>query len=253
MYWKLSEHYQRHSNKAESRRCLQLALTSIETALSLIGRLERLHVRTYVGVSFYIGDAGIYALASVVYCRANQLDKSKECLELLLSQCDKALQVEEDEVLYGRAGYLFCLLFVEKYLPGDLPTDKLRSASKGVAEVIIESGIKGSRGRKHLRYHLFQIIFWCLPACLPACGSICDSIVRVCFHLTGTSFWNLNILVLLMGCVVSSSFCCISNISCQMPKPTFLSRNLLTTYYKSVSLQATTLLQLMMILTGMIT
>jgi hypothetical protein len=152
MYWKLSEHYQRQCNLTEARRCLQLAVIAIETALSLIGSLERLHVRTYIGVSFYIGDAGIYALASIIYCRANKLDKSKECLELLLSQCDKALQVDEDEVLYGRAGFLFCLMVVGKYLPGSFPTDKIRSASKRVAEAIIESGVRGSRGQKHLRY-----------------------------------------------------------------------------------------------------
>ncbi|XP_062505179.1 uncharacterized protein LOC134181907 isoform X2 [Corticium candelabrum] len=153
MYWKLSEHYARHFNKSESKRCLQLAVAAIETALSLIGQMAKLHVNSYIGVSFYIGDAGIYALASVIYHRSGHVNKCQHCVQQLLSESSRASKVDEDEILYGRAGYLFCLLFVKKHLPAHLvPIEKLESTATSVAEVVIETGVKGSRGQKHLRY-----------------------------------------------------------------------------------------------------
>ncbi|XP_062505180.1 glutathione S-transferase LANCL1-like isoform X3 [Corticium candelabrum] len=155
MYWKLSEHYARHFNKSESKRCLQLAVAAIETALSLIGQMAKLHVNSYIGVSFYIGDAGIYALASVIYHRSGHVNKCQHCVQQLLSESSRASKVDEDEILYGRAGYLFCLLFVKKHLPAHLvPIEKLESTATSVAEVVIETGVKGSRGQKHLRINL---------------------------------------------------------------------------------------------------
>lgn len=68
-------------------------------------------------ISFVLGDAGIYALGAVICDR--QLDKKKrdENLNLLSSLVDSVDKSKvPDEILYGRSGYLYSLLFVKRLI-----------------------------------------------------------------------------------------------------------------------------------------
>ena len=56
---------------------------------------------------------------AVLYSKLGQEDKSTKCLSKLLSLSDNVCGGDPslpDEVLYGRAGYLFSLLFAQKHL-----------------------------------------------------------------------------------------------------------------------------------------
>ena len=70
--------------------------------------------------------SGILSLLSVLYSKLGQEEKSIKYLSRLLTLSDSVCGGDAslpDEVLYGRAGYLFSLLFVQKHL-GDGKIDK---------------------------------------------------------------------------------------------------------------------------------
>ena len=58
-------------------------------------------------------------MLAVLYSKLGQDDKSGKCLSKLLHLSDHVCEGDPslpDEVLYGRAGYLFSLLFVQQHL-----------------------------------------------------------------------------------------------------------------------------------------
>lgn len=58
-------------------------------------------------------------MLAVLYSKLGQDDKSGKCLSRLLNLSDHVCKGDPslpDEVLYGRAGYLFSLLFVQQHL-----------------------------------------------------------------------------------------------------------------------------------------
>lgn len=61
---------------------------------------------------------GVLSILAVLYSKMGLKDKSEECLSKLLSLSDNVCRdpLLPDEVLYGRAGYLFSLLFVQQHL-----------------------------------------------------------------------------------------------------------------------------------------
>ena len=94
--------------------------------------------------------SGVLALATVIFrCLGNQ-SKAESSLRQLLSTClPCALHSNAiDEVLYGRAGFLSCLLFVRKHVGADLPgVSELVPAMRKVFELIMESGKRSSHAK----------------------------------------------------------------------------------------------------------
>ena len=71
--------------------------------------------------------------------------KSNEDLLELLALEDKYLRTMPempDELLYGRVGYLYALLYVKKTFPRH---DELEGTIERVIEMIVKSGIDGSK------------------------------------------------------------------------------------------------------------
>lgn len=70
-------------------------------------------------MSYLICISGVLSMLAVLYSKLGQDDKSGKCLSKLLSLSDHVCRGDPslpDEVLYGRAGYLFSLLFVQQHL-----------------------------------------------------------------------------------------------------------------------------------------
>ena len=86
------------------------------------------------------------ALAAVVYWMAGHLSKTEaqiyKVLDLLPSSLDPRAP---DEMLFGRAGYLFCLLFMKKNLSKEVG-DRLglKKVARHVFEALIAQGKKNS-------------------------------------------------------------------------------------------------------------
>ena len=66
-------------------------------------------------------NAGVHALAAVLYHQYKEPSKTQHHIEQLLGYLDISLRADTpDELLFGRAGYLSCLLFVKKYVSKDV-------------------------------------------------------------------------------------------------------------------------------------
>ncbi|XP_077159093.1 lanC-like protein 2 [Paroedura picta] len=95
-------------------------------------------------VTFLCGDAGPLAVGAVVYHKLNIESESKECVTKLLQLQRIVLSTESDlpdELLFGRAGYLYALLYLNTEIgPAAVP----QSVIKEVVDSIIESGKKFS-------------------------------------------------------------------------------------------------------------
>jgi hypothetical protein len=107
--------------------------SALRTALGLTTRIKS------DSASFFLGATGIYALATVLDLGNQQIH-----VESLLNQYTPEL-TEDDEVLYGKAGFLYCLLLVQHSCP-DL-RDQLRAPIEEVAETLFETGLRASRNR----------------------------------------------------------------------------------------------------------
>ncbi|XP_028605472.1 lanC-like protein 2 isoform X2 [Podarcis muralis] len=96
-------------------------------------------------VTFLCGDAGPLAVGAVVYHKLKNDTESKECVTKLLQLQRMVLATDSDlpdELLYGRAGYLYALLYLNTEIgPEAVP----QSAIKEVVDSIIESGKNFSR------------------------------------------------------------------------------------------------------------
>ena len=77
--------------------------------------------------SYFITSVGILSIAAVLYAKLGQKQKSDECLSALCSlhhDIGDDLSLP-DELLYGRAGYLYSLLFVKTHLGKDQLVDHI--------------------------------------------------------------------------------------------------------------------------------
>uniref|UniRef100_A0A8C3R4H4 LanC-like protein 2 n=1 Tax=Cyanoderma ruficeps TaxID=181631 RepID=A0A8C3R4H4_9PASS len=91
-------------------------------------------------VTFLCGDAGPLAVGAVVYHKLKNDSESKECVAKLLQLQRTVISTDSelpDELLYGRAGYLYALLYLNTEIgPDTVP----QSVIKEVIDAIIESG-----------------------------------------------------------------------------------------------------------------
>ncbi|KAM8823866.1 lanC-like protein 2 [Spinachia spinachia] len=91
-------------------------------------------------VTFLCGDAGPLAVAAVVHHKLNNTADSQDCLSRLLQLQRAVLSPDSDmpdELLYGRAGYLYALLYVNQQIGADAVE---QGTIAKVATAILESG-----------------------------------------------------------------------------------------------------------------
>ncbi|XP_077592281.1 lanC-like protein 2 [Stigmatopora nigra] len=91
-------------------------------------------------VTFLCGDAGPLAVGAVVYHKLGNTAESNDCLSRLLQLQRSVLSSDSempDELLYGRSGYLYALLYVNKEIGADTVDEATISK---VVTAIIESG-----------------------------------------------------------------------------------------------------------------
>ncbi len=90
--------------------------------------------------------SGIYALATVIFWISGQLSKTEKNLRMLLTHLPSCLkETTPDEILYGRAGYIFCLLFVKKYISKEVCERLgLEAAARQVFDALMTTGKKNS-------------------------------------------------------------------------------------------------------------
>ncbi|XP_040209102.1 lanC-like protein 2 [Rana temporaria] len=91
-------------------------------------------------VTFLCGDAGPLAVGAVVHHKLQNHTESKDCIARLLQLHRGVVSTDPelpDELLYGRAGYLYALLYVNSEIgPDTVP----QATIKELVDAILESG-----------------------------------------------------------------------------------------------------------------
>eukprot|EP01006_Ploeotia_vitrea_P016640 TRINITY_DN47406_c0_g1_i1.p1 TRINITY_DN47406_c0_g1~~TRINITY_DN47406_c0_g1_i1.p1 ORF type:complete len:937 (-),score=60.40 TRINITY_DN47406_c0_g1_i1:72-2882(-) len=99
------------------------------------------HADSEPGCGFQCGPSGIWALGVVVYHYVGDNERENHCWKCLIgSQQPAHPSFQEDEFLYGRAGYIYSLLFACKYTNRPLPHELISN----LATIIINNGVKGA-------------------------------------------------------------------------------------------------------------
>ncbi|CAG5934093.1 unnamed protein product [Menidia menidia] len=116
---------------------LQKALEHVSRGLRCLTRRR--------DVTFLCGDAGPLAVAAVVYCRLQRFQEADECINRLMQYHQTVVKGAgelPDELLYGRAGYLYALVFINQQLGQDrIPLQYIQQ----ISEAILMSGEQLSR------------------------------------------------------------------------------------------------------------
>ncbi|PVD30460.1 hypothetical protein C0Q70_09726 [Pomacea canaliculata] len=104
--------YEKFGHAEERQHFLETAAVYLKPALK--------HLKSGVH-SFLCGDAGVLAVAAVVHAKLGDSKTSKECVERLESLQEHVCKDRKmpNEHLYGRAGYLAAVMFVQKHLGAD--------------------------------------------------------------------------------------------------------------------------------------
>ncbi|XP_072274654.1 glutathione S-transferase LANCL1 [Pyxicephalus adspersus] len=110
---------------------LQKAKEYISRSLQLLNRQD---------VTFLCGDAGPCAVASVIFYRLGYAQEADDCINRVLQMHPTVIKQDSrlpDELLFGRMGYLYALLFINKYFGGEkIPLGYIQE----VCNVVIKSG-----------------------------------------------------------------------------------------------------------------
>ncbi|XP_054478985.1 lanC-like protein 2 isoform X2 [Anoplopoma fimbria] len=120
--------------------------TDLQRALDYVKRTMR--ILNGRKVTFLCGDAGPLAVGAVVHHKLNNTADSQDCLSRLLQLQRSVLSPDAempDELLYGRAGYLYALLYVNKEMGPDTVDE---STISKVVMAIVESGKNMSAEQK---------------------------------------------------------------------------------------------------------
>ncbi|XP_034057205.1 lanC-like protein 2 isoform X3 [Gymnodraco acuticeps] len=98
-------------------------------------------------VSFLCGDAGPLAVGAVVHHKLRNTEESQDCLNRLVLLQSSVLSDSDlsDELLYGRAGFLFALLYVNREM-GEHTVEE--STITQVVSAILDSGKSLSQDQK---------------------------------------------------------------------------------------------------------
>ncbi|KAI9536116.1 LanC-like protein 2 [Dissostichus eleginoides] len=98
-------------------------------------------------VSFLCGDAGPLAVGAVVHHKLSNTEESQDCLNRLVLLQSSVLSDSDlsDELLYGRAGFLFALLYVNREI-GEHTVEE--STITQVVSAILDSGKSLSQDQK---------------------------------------------------------------------------------------------------------
>nr|XP_023683667.1 lanC-like protein 1 [Paramormyrops kingsleyae] len=118
---------------------LQRALDHVSRSLQCLTR------RT---VTFLCGDSGPLAVAAVVYHRLGRSQEAEECLGRLLQMHESVVKGKgnlPDELLYGRVGYLYSLIFINQQFGHEkVPSQYIQQ----ICEAVLASGENLSRKRQ---------------------------------------------------------------------------------------------------------
>lgn len=113
---------------------LQMAHTYVKQGLNCLSKRS---------ITFLCGDAGPLAVAAVVYHKMNNEKQAEDCITRLI-HLNKLDSHAPNEMLYGRMGYIYALLFVNKHFGVEkIPQSHIQQ----ICETVLTSGENLARKR----------------------------------------------------------------------------------------------------------
>ncbi|KAM4697595.1 glutathione S-transferase LANCL1 isoform 1-T3 [Rhinophrynus dorsalis] len=128
---------------------LQKAQDYVNRSLSCLKRRD---------VTFLCGDAGPYAVGAAVFHKLGCAKEAEDCVRSLLQMHPSVVKPDSrlpDELLYGRMGYLYSLLFVNRQLGEEkIPSSYIQQ----VCNTVLESGkrLAGHGAQSPLMYEWYR-------------------------------------------------------------------------------------------------
>ena len=156
IYWK---QYLFHDKKKEY---LENFHQSLKTNLSIIEEINK-HIKPNTN-SFFMSDSGIYLFSCIYAIEIND----KKIFDIYFNNLIKLKRISmedkaELELLYGTSGYLYCLLFLKKYISAEnnnriVDKDDMKILNNSIIEIfniLIKSGIENMEEYKWKNSLLF--------------------------------------------------------------------------------------------------
>ncbi|CAG2102460.1 unnamed protein product, partial [Medioppia subpectinata] len=98
-------------------------------------------------ISFLLGDSGVLSIASVIHHlkgNQNECNSSLNTLKSMVKYCTDIGSDTPDELLYGRSGFLYSLLYVRKFVPTSHQIIEDKDI-RAVVDAIIKSGQRSAQ------------------------------------------------------------------------------------------------------------
>ena len=132
-----------YMSKAKSSVDLALRLLDGRNSSSNPSSLDQQSFCSGRVVTFLCGDSGPLAIGAVIYHQLGDQKTVDKCIEKIVSMRSNALRSSTpDEYLYGRAGYLYALMFLRKEIGPQVVDTQLIT---DVFQTMIKSGEKYAR------------------------------------------------------------------------------------------------------------
>lgn len=148
--WRLYEAYKARQDQANVKEHLNDAIEAFKINESLYAKYNKPEGKKRQSPSFFMGEPGLYTLGAILYREKEDMKECERCFKKVIE--DSAMcssKHAEDELLYGNAGYLYCLLLLYK-------TDPVKfECKKFIVEIVNllrKSGEKEIDGKHVLNY-----------------------------------------------------------------------------------------------------
>ena len=157
IYWKQYLFYNR------KKEYLEKFHQSLKTNLSIVEESNPTDTN-----SFFFGDSGLYLSYCIYATEINNKDLFEKNFKNLieLKQISK-IEASEVELLYGTSGYLYCLLYLKKYIMSEMngnniiqnnSIDLLNYTIIEIFNIVLKSGIKSME-----KYHWDKCLLYPFP------------------------------------------------------------------------------------------
>jgi len=116
IYWRIYLMYKNRKNIAKSEEFFKHAMDAFNTNDQLAIKYSKPSSKSEKkSPSFFMGESGLYTLGALLFLEKNDLAASQKCYKKVLSAFELCkVDYAQDELLYGNAGYLYCLLLLYK-------------------------------------------------------------------------------------------------------------------------------------------
>jgi hypothetical protein len=142
--------YKRREDKANMKKHLDDALSAFRVNEDLYAKYNKPEEKKKQSPSFFMGEPGLYTLGAILNREKEDIKEAERCFMKVIADSEMcSFSRAEDELLYGNAGYLYCLLLL-------LKTDPIKfECKKPIVEVVSllrKSGEKVVNGKSVLNY-----------------------------------------------------------------------------------------------------